>query len=119
MANEHIKTAAANLQRAAQDVREEKHRLQNSINSMKRDAENAIRKAEQQIMQLHQRLTDQNVDESMKIAASLQQQNLRGDIAQIKKNTDQQERDLTQQINGMDGQESEFESLASHLNNIA
>ena len=119
MANEHIRTAAANLQRAAQDVHEDKRRLMNNIDTIKRDAASATRQEEQQIAQLQRRISDHNVTGSAKISAELQQHNLRLDIAQIKKNADQQEKDLNQQLHNLNVKEAEFGNLASHLNGIA
>lgn len=119
MANEHIRTAAANLQRAAQDVRESEHRLQNDIEDLKRNAADAVKKAEQQIDILQHSLYDRGVPDSSKLAVGLQLHNLHSDIARIKKDSAQREQSLRQQLSSLSGQENEFNNLASHLNNIA
>jgi len=119
MANEHIKTAAANLQRAAQDGREQQNAFRHQIDDSKRECATRIAAIKAQMGQMQRIQADPNVNESLKVANSIQMQNLNNEIAQTQKDNDRFVSEVNNQISGLDGQIREFENIASRLNGMA
>lgn len=119
MANEHIKTAAANLERAAQDVHDAKQRAKNDIDLSKRQAEDSIKRLNNQLQQLNRSKANPRVAGNEKLAIDVQRHNIHNEISQIEKNTKTYEQTVMRELSNMDGQENELHNLASHLNGIA
>ena len=119
MANEHIKTAASNLQRAAQDVRQQINEIHNQVTHARQQALSSIKNLKTQIDQLQRSKNDSHTDMPSKVAIEVQVKNLQLQIAQIEKDTNDYARKMEGQANGLGGEISEFENLSSHLNAIA
>lgn len=119
MANEHIKTAANNLERAISDLNLQIQGIKNNIDESKRKAAAEIRKTRVNIAQLEKKRLQPNVDAPAKIAVEIQIKNLQLDIAKIQKQIDEYAHKLESQISGLNGEIREFESLVSHLNALA
>lgn len=116
MANEHIKTAATNLERAAQDVRQQQDEFRRNIEDAKRAASDKINRLKAQIAQLERDQHRHDIDTGSKIAYSAQARNLKIEIEKIEHDTNAFVQDLQHQLTNLDGQVNEFMNLARRLN---
>ncbi|CAN5440380.1 hypothetical protein BH10PAT3_BH10PAT3_8480 [soil metagenome] len=119
MANEHIKTAASNLQRAAQDERERQSELRREIDNAKRTCDTRMADIKAQMTANARNALMPNTNDVAKRANAVHVQSLKAEMAKIKKDTDLYISHISDQAKGLDGHIGEFENLASHLNNIA
>jgi chromosome segregation ATPase len=119
MANQHIRTAASNLQNAAQDMREEEQHLRADITQAKQQALTSIKMLKTQADQLERRKRDDRSDANERTAIDRQQKAIKNEIAEIEKNTKLHEQAVEKEISDMKNKESEFNNLASRLDVIA
>jgi len=119
MANEHLRTAAANLQRAVSDVRELQRQIRADIDNTRHNNDKTINDINNQIIQLENLKKNAQGHESDKLAAGMKQQMLHAEISKIHSNTDAYVRQQSQKLSDLDGQIREFENLAGRLNSLA
>lgn len=119
MANEHVKIAASNLQRAAQDARQKIKELNKEIDDSRRQAASSISNLRTQIGVLQHGMTRPETDTNTKVASQAEMSNINLQIGQIKKDNDEYVRNLQNQINALNSEVNEFNSLSSHLNQVA
>jgi FtsZ-binding cell division protein ZapB len=119
MANEHLKTAAANIQRAVSDVQILQQELRAKEENAKRDAAARTRQITEQIAQLQRDRNRHDLNSADKLAVDVQIKNLQLEIDKIRHETDAYVSDLEHQISGLNGQVNEFQNLAAHLQMLA
>ena len=119
MANEHIKTAANNLQRAVSDVNQQIQEAKNDIDNSKRQTLSSIKALKTEIATLNSMKNKDSVTTSGKVALNAQTNNLQRQIAQLQKDNDEYVRQREGQISALNNEVHEFENLSSHLNAIA
>lgn len=119
MANEHIRSAATNLQRAIQDVRDAQARIRGEIENAKRDYAKSIEKIHQQMVRLERDRNKSRTLPADKIAISGQLQKLQTQISTIQHDSEVYAAQRQQEITMFDGQAIEFEGLADHLQRLA
>ncbi|MDB5182495.1 MAG: hypothetical protein JWO47_279 [Candidatus Saccharibacteria bacterium] len=119
MANEHLKTAASNIQRAVSDVRLLQSQIRAEMENTKRKNEQLIKDIHKQMAQLERGVQNPNMRDSDKLANRTKEQMLQAEISKIQAETEKYIRERNQQLHGLDGQATEFESLSTHLQQIA
>lgn len=119
MANEHIKTAAMNLQRAVQDVRDAQKRLHGEIDNVKRENARKIEAINRHISQLEVKRIRKNFPSTGRVDIVAEERTLQSQISIINRDTELYAAQREQEINMFEGQANHFQSLANQLNTIA
>ncbi len=119
MANEHLKAAAMNLQRAVQDVHDAQKRIHGEIETVKRDNAKKIDSINKQITRAERNRLKSNLTDVSKIAIAGEVQTLQAQISQINSDTERYVSQRDQEIRMYEGQSSKFQNLANELNSLA
>ena len=119
MANEHLRTAAMNLQRAVQDVRDAQKRIHGEIEAVKRDNAKKIDTINKQIANMERNRMRKNLASASRVSVAAEEQTLQAQVSQISRDTELYVSQRDQEIRMFEGQANQFQNLASQLNTIA